>query len=242
MKRILLFLNVLLLALLPVAAAGCAPAGESGEPFDITVYPDALKGNAIPGQRIVFLVIVKDSAAGGAAIAISAQAPGAKVSVNPKTIKPGQVAEVTVIPAAAQAGKSLEVTISGRRGGLTDQEKSTCAIIEGKDDRREYATELLGKFTSWLAANHPELGIDASTRWTGTMVSPQWLIVSHYLFFSEKWELHIEWHVMVAPHDWARIDLRRRDSETRPSHAFEISSLKGGTAPITIAVPATAWR
>jgi len=31
------------------------------------------------------------------------------------------------------------------------------------------------------------------------MVSPQWLVVSHYLFFSEEWEMHVEWHIMVAP-------------------------------------------
>ena len=48
----------------------------------------------------------------------------------------------------------------------------------------------------------------------GTMVSPQWLVVSHYLFFSEQWELHLEWHIMVAPDDWARISGRKGERIT----------------------------
>lgn len=74
------------------------------------------------------------------------------------------------------------------------------------------------------------------------MVSPQWLVVSHYLFLSPEWELHVEWHIMVAPDDWARIDLRRRFVESAPSEAFEISSLTEGGEPHPFEVPATVWR
>ncbi len=74
------------------------------------------------------------------------------------------------------------------------------------------------------------------------MVSPQWLVVSHYLFFSEAWELHLEWHVMIAPHDWAKIDLRKRFEEIRPSSAYEISSVSAKSAPGPIEVPPEIWR
>ena len=93
-----------------------------------------------------------------------------------------------------------------------------------------------------LAENHPELGITEDTAWNGTMVSPVWLIVSHYLFFSDEWEAHIYWHVMIPPHDWAKIDLRHRFDELAPSYAFEISSLDAGSEPIAIEVPETVWR
>jgi hypothetical protein len=74
------------------------------------------------------------------------------------------------------------------------------------------------------------------------MVSPQWLVVSHYLFFSDEWEMHIEWHIMIAPDDWARIDLRRRFEEVSPSKAFEITSREADDVPISIMVPETVWR
>ncbi|MFP3897934.1 MAG: hypothetical protein ACLFVD_01270 [Dehalococcoidia bacterium] len=72
--------------------------------------------------------------------------------------------------------------------------------------------------------------------------SPVWLIVSDYLIFSEKWELHLERHVMVSPHDWARIDLRHRFAELEPSYAFEVSSLDARSEPVPIEPPQEVWR
>ena len=60
------------------------------------------------------------------------------------------------------------------------------------------------------------------------------LIVSHYLFFSEEWEMHVEWHIMVPPYDWAKIDLRHMfdEQETKDylggySSGQPINSLSG---------------
>jgi hypothetical protein len=41
---------------------------------------------------------------------------------------------------------------------------------------------------------------------------------------SPNWEIHVYWHVMIPPYDWARIELRRRFVESAPSLAFELSS------------------
>jgi hypothetical protein len=100
-------------------------------------------------------------------------------------------AEVVVIPAPASIGTTIEVTITGTRGSARDEKVVIFEVAEGEDDRQEYAEELLDRFVSWLATNHPELGITDDTEWDGTTVSPIWLVVSHYLFFSEEWELHI---------------------------------------------------
>lgn len=51
--------------------------------------------------------------------------------------------------------------------------------------------------------------------------------------------MHVEWHIMAAPDDWARIDLRHRFTESAPSYAFEISSPSGDTEPKAIEVPQT---
>jgi hypothetical protein len=67
-------------------------------------------------------------------------------------------------------------------------------------------------------------------------------LLSHYLFFSDEWEAHISWHVMIAPYDWSKLDLRHRFDETAPSYAFEISSVSGGINPVPVEVPETIWR
>lgn len=221
-------------------------------PFSLQVTPERLNGDSIPSQRCVFLVIVEDNGTGrgeGKAVTISATAPGSAVTVEHETITPGQVAEVTVIPDKGSAGSNITVTVRGEREGLERTRAVTFAVLEvepeepGREDELgRYAAEIRDKFIQWLAAKHPELGITNETKWTGTIVSPRWLVVSHYLFFSEDWEMHISWHVMIPPYDWARIDLRRRFTESRPSHAFEISSLKAQEEPHAIEPPETVWR
>jgi hypothetical protein len=198
---------------------------------------------SIAGQHFVFLVTITDEGEESELpVTISGEAPGAEVVIYHEDIFAGEVAEVVVTPAQASVGKTVTVTITGNRGSATDEKIVSFEVAEGEDDRQEYAGELLDKFVPWLAENHPQLGITVDTAWNGTMVSPVWLIVSHYLFFSEEWELHLEWHVMVPPHDWARIDLRHRFDDLAPSYAFEISSLDAASEPVAMEVPETVWR
>jgi hypothetical protein len=229
---------------------GCGGPEDNGA-FHINVIPETPENIdgadvfklAIPGQRFVFLVTITDEGEeSGLPVTISGEAPGAEVVVYQGDIFEGEVAEVVVIPAQASVGQIIEVTITGTRGSVTDEKVASFEVAEGEDDRQEYATELLNRFVSWLATDHPELGITEDTVWAGTTVSPIWLVVSHYLFFSEEWELHLEWHVMIPPSDWARIDLRHRFDELAPSYAFEISSVDADSEPVAIEVPETVWR
>ena len=219
---------------------GCI--GQPAAPFSMEVIP-ALMEPTIPGQRCVFLVIVEDEGQGrgeGEAVKISATAPDSTVTVNPQAITPEQVAEVSVIPeVTVRSGEKLmlTVTIDGEREELTQTATVTVTVQEAMgpvDELGSYAAEIRDKFIPWLATNHPEFGITSETEWSGTIVRPYILGVSYYLFFSEEWELGVSWHVMIPPHDWARIYLRHRTTEVHPSHTFEISSLQGQTEPIEI--------
>ena len=243
MKKLLFFFSVMLLSSTLCMTFGCSESQEEIIPFHIDVIPEQLNGHSIAGQHCVFLVTITDE--GGKSklpVDISAVASGAEVIIYQRAIPEGQVTEVVVIPTQASIGKTIEVTITGNRGGLTEEKVVSFEVIEGEDDREEYATELRDRFISWLELNHPELEITNDIEWSGTMVSPQWLIVSHYLFFSEEWEMHVEWHVMIPPYDWAKIDLRHRFDEQKPSYAFEISSLDANEEPIPIEVPESVWR
>jgi hypothetical protein len=239
-----------------VAVVGVAlfpPASEAANAdgvFHINVVPQTPEvvekqttyKYAIAGQQFVFLVTVTDDGTLSGAVTISAKATGATVIIYQQDIVPGQVAEVVVTPTQKSVGKTIKVTITGTQDNLKDTGVFKFLVAEGEDDRAEYATELLDKFVSWFAANQTDLGITEATAWNGTMVSPVWLVVSHYLFFSDEWEAHIYWHIMIPPYDWARIDLRHRFDELAPSYSFEISSLNATSLPIPIEVPDTAWR
>src|SRR4030042_1526014 len=249
---IAVIIAVVVIAALP-PASGEPDDGEPNEnsAFHINVTPETpveINGEpffkqSISGQHFVFLVTITDEGEESEfPVTISATAPGAEVVIYYHDVFEGEVAEVVVIPASSSIGQIIEVTITGTRGSVTDEKVASFEVAEGEDDRQEYATKLLDKFVSWLATNPPELGITVNTGVNGTMVSPVWLVVSHYLFFSEEWELHLEWHLMVPPYDWAKIDLRHRFDELAPSYAFEISSVDASSEPVAIEVPETVWR
>ncbi|MBF7097690.1 hypothetical protein [Alkalibacter mobilis] len=219
---------------------GCSDV-KNDSPFTMSVTPEELKGFSISDQSIHYLVTVSDEAENDP-VTITASATGANVTVVQGEIIEGQVAEVIVVPNTESVGKTVEVLIEGKRGSVFENKTMTFEVIEGEDDRKDYAEELLIPFVNYLSQVHPEFNITSETEWTGTIVSPQWLVVSHYLFFSDEWELHLEWHVMIAPSDWARIDLRHRFDEIKPSKAFEISSVSLGSSPTSIEVPAEIWR
>lgn len=245
LKKLSLPACLLVLTMLLGLLANCGPSNTQGLniPFQITVAPETLKGFSIPGQKIVYLVKYADQGdAKGAKVTISATSADAVVEVLNPEIDADEVAEIVITPDADSLGQSIEVKFTGSRGSVKVEKARSFEVIEGEDDRATYARELQEKFITWLVKTHPELGITADTEWVGTMVSPQWLVVSHYLFFSDEWEMHIQWHIMIAPDDWAKIDLRRRFKENKPSLAFEISSLTAKEDPKAIVVPDELWR
>ncbi|MCW4038575.1 MAG: hypothetical protein NWF13_07575 [Candidatus Bathyarchaeota archaeon] len=198
------------------------------------------------GQRCVFLIGVAEeegwlqgSSGEGTAVNISATEPGkmAVITVHPQVIRPGQVAEVVVIPSKASVNQTLTVTITGERGELKQTETITIEVLMGEDGVGAYATEMRDKFVPWLAINHPEFSITNETEWIGTIVNPRIIVVMHYIFLSEGWEMYVTWHVTIPPHDWTRIYLRPRFTESRPAYAFEIPSVKGQEEPQAIDVP-----
>ena len=195
---------------------------------------------ALVGQRVMYLVVVEDTGEGsgcGEAVDISATASGVAVSVTNPMIKPGEVAEVIVIPDQTSANTILTLAVTGNRGGFTQNETVVIEVIEGEDDLGELAVEMRDKFVPWLASNHSELGITGETVWVGTIVNPGILVVMHYLFYSDDCEMYVTWHVMIPPYDWTKIYLRSRFTEIHSSTAFEISSVQGETEPHLIELP-----
>ena len=191
-------------------------------------------------QRVVFLVTVEENGNGnghGEAVEISATVSGAVISVNNPTIKPGEVAEVIVIPNQTSTNKMLTITFYGDRSGFRQIETVDVELIDWDDDLREIAESMRDKFVPWLTVNHPEFGISGETQWTGTIVNPGILVVMHYMFYSEDWELYVTWHVTVQPYDWTRVYLRHRFTETRSTMAYEISSVKGEEEQHSIELP-----
>jgi hypothetical protein len=203
----------------PTTSTRPAPA-TSALDGGIVVSPEFIQG-AIPGAEVVLLVSQDDETAGMAMV--TASASGAEVSVRPSEISDIEVAEVTVVPDATATETVLTVTIEAATDDTTRTVTKTASVLPWDDDRAEQAAEILGLFTSWLAESRPELDITLETEFEGTFLAPQLLVVSHYGFFNNEWEIGLSWHVMIPPDDFAEIYLRPR-SALRPTLAFRIGS------------------
>ena len=243
--------RIVCLAVIVACVCGCDLTEP--QPFNMAVSPQEIT-DSIPLQQCVFLVTIEntgDFSLLSGPVRIVAAAEGAAVQVQNPYIKPGEVAEVVVIPAPLASGvqgdddgRDLSVTIQGIRGDLVATKVVPVHIwSEEKDEVKDTAEEMRDLFIPWLAEEHPEFGIDEDTQWTGTIVTPHILVVTHYLFFSEEWEIHVYWHVMIPPYDWARIELRKRFEETLPSEAFEIPSRSADSLEFNEVDPSdTLWR
>lgn len=244
MKKSVLAAIIAVVLVSSIAVSFYVLFGPQTEPFALTVVPEQIRGDALAGQYVVFLATVSDDSTmqSVSGIRISASANGSAILVQPDIISESEVAEVSVVPDVSAVGKNVTVIVTAQGKGHEDSKMINFTVAQGEDSRGEYARQIRDRFVQWLEINHPELGITNQTQWQGTIVSPVWLVVSHYLFFSNDWEMHVYWHVMIPPYDWARIDLRHRFTELAPSLSFEISSLNASLPPVQIAPPTDVWR
>lgn len=234
---------IIVTATIAISAYILLPTNTEATPFSLNVINrPASFGDivySIPGQKCLFLITIEENqtSSGSKPVNISATSPDCEVTIFPQSITLNQVAELSVMPTQANIGKNVTITLQGERQELKQTETITVEVIEGENTLETEAASMRDKFTKWLLTNYPELGITNETVWTGTIVNPRILVVMHYIFLSEEWEMYVTWHVMIPPYDWARIYLRHRYNQTAPTYAFEISSVQEQAQPQAIEVP-----
>lgn len=177
---------------------------------------------------------------------ISATAENASVSIGPKAIAEGYVAEVVVVPAEGTVGSIITVKIKAEWQGYSDTETVTLYIREKPESLEELTSDAINirnTFISWVTANCPELGISLDEAWFGTVVYPNTVLIKYFLFFSEKWEVGIRWNTSTGSVDWAQMYVRLRTAQFAPSRSFEIGSLSAANQSIYEISPHTmVWR
>jgi hypothetical protein len=239
---------------------------KTAQPFALVVLYDEID-DAITGQRCVLPVTVIDEGIGagsGDPVMLSTALRGlpsdATVSIEPNAIRPGEVAELRIIPNEPndldpnlplrpandlpveidpenpEQERHVFVDLLAERGGIKRNRLIEVSVLSGEDHLAETATLYRDLFIPWLDEHHPELGISGQTEWTGTVVKPHILVVMYYLFFSPEWEMGLRWHVMIPPHDWAEIYLRHR-SELSSTRAWRIHSVDGQLDPVVTELP-----
>ena len=63
----------------------------------------------------------------------------------------------------------------------------------------------------WIEETYPGLGPFDNIEWFSYFTYPGILVVEHWTFLSNDWEVRTASHVMIPPHDWSMIWMRPRD-------------------------------
>jgi hypothetical protein len=240
----------------PDPSTSLAPTTSPGDdtPFTLIVEPGAFSP-VMAGQRCVVLVSI-EGGTGPASTTAMVTGP-ATVEPTEREIGPGEVVEFavvpgeplmggptaeTVVPEPIVGGDAITLDLVARRGSRQESASLSMEVVEWVNDLEPLASDLRDRFVAYLEENRPELGIDSRTAWVPSITKPQILVVMHYLFFSDAWEMGITWHVTVPEHAWSHMYLRARD-ELHPSTGLEIPSwVDPGSQPVPWDPPAEVDR
>jgi hypothetical protein len=106
---------------------------------------------------------------------------------------------------------------------------------------RQFANEVHREFVMWIQEHMPEFGIGLWTSWEGSPVRNHIIGSGNYLFFSDDWEMGLNWPIVPPPRA-VSMYLRRRHSEIAPSYALVIRSWPSSTEPSPTNPPDTVMR
>jgi hypothetical protein len=228
----------------PIPSPTPSPTPSPAAQLAIEVMPPeepAASRMAIPGSPYCFLVTVSGSP-GVAPVEIAATAEGATIlRITPTSLGPGVVGEDCVAADPADAETSGSVTITATHEGDTRAAVRSLPVFPMADERAADARPHFERWVAWLAEEHPEYGITPDEAVEPVFVSTL-LVVSHYSYWFEDWEMTVSWHNMIAPHDWSEVHLRRRGGDAAPSIAFKVDSVSGLTDPYAIEPPEVVVR
>jgi hypothetical protein len=129
-----------------------------------------------------------------------------------------EIAEVMIHPDASIEEGTYRIKVTACCPELPNQESVPCAqplyleveVIPWGSPVPEVAETKREELVKWVEKEHPECGDLLRQKWVPYLTYPGILVVEHWTFLSENWEMRICFHVMIPPYDWSMILLRER--------------------------------
>lgn len=218
MKRFGLF-SIMALAALSVA---CGDSADDTAPtLSLRTSPEFVN-RIIPGTRPMALVAVDTDTDDAVRLTGTASLSGAEVSFQPASVSANGVAEVWVTLPETSDETPFTVTVTATAGSTKTEATIDATAIPGTDDLGATAVTIVDVFLDEMEGLVPGLPASSDGLSNGTPVAGL-LVVSHYAWFTDEYEIGLAWHIMIAPDDFAELYLRPRD-EVAPTMAFRINT------------------
>ncbi|MDX1797187.1 MAG: hypothetical protein R3255_00925 [Candidatus Lokiarchaeia archaeon] len=149
-----------------------------------------------------------------------------------------KVVEVFLYPNITHLNTVIEIEANVSSGRIFQVDYAKVRVIDWTSVISSEIIAMRDEFVDYLSSNHTNFSINESTIWEEFGSAPQILVVEHYLFRSEYWEMELAKHATIAPHDWVEIYLRPRSS-LFPNWSGHINSWSSGNYTIIEVDPPT---
>lgn len=215
---------LLALVLVAVGMPACSDDdnGSAGDIAPLISTRPGFVNRLIPGRRPLALVVSGDTGGAAATLSGTSSLTGMAVSFEQVTLIPGEAVEVWVDVPEVIGDTDFTVTVRASRGSASSQVDITATAVPGVDDLSGTAREIAAVFLRHIAGMVPGAPTTVGELENGTPVAGL-LVVSHYAWFTDTYEIGLGWHIMIAPDDWAVLYLRPRHNPA-PARAFRINS------------------
>ncbi len=138
-----------------------------------------------------------------------------------------KVVEVFIYPNITHLENTIEIEATAYSEEISKKDYSKVQVVNWTIEISPTIKAMRDEFVAYLSNNHINFKINGSTVWEGFGNAPQILVVEHYLFKSAFWEMELQRHVTIYPHDWVSVYLRPR-SMISPYWSGSINSWSSG--------------
>jgi len=121
-----------------------------------------------------------------------------------------KVIEIFLYPNASHLDKSIQIEAIVSNNYFNKTQYAEVKIVNWTLEIPSIVETMRDVFVSYMSVYHPNFKINEEIVWEEFGSTPFILVVEHYLFKSEFWEMELARHVMIAPYDWVIIYLRPR--------------------------------
>ena len=128
--------------------------------------------------------------------------PEINLAIDRTTASTSCTTRLTITPLSPAFETPYEIFAFADDGKNLYQASMDVVVIDGFTTEPEQASFEKKRVLDYLEANHPELGLSAALPFKGYDPNPRIFIVDYYNYEWESWELRLNWHVMIPPHDW----------------------------------------
>ena len=144
--------------------------------------------------------------------------------------------EIFLYPNVTHIEKTIEVTVIATKNKVSTSNSAYVKVVNWTMSIDAEIYDMQNRFVLYLEENCTAYNINTSISWEAYGSAPMILIVGHYLFKSEFWEMELSRHFTMEPYDWVKIYLRSRNS-IKPIWSGMINSWLSGNYTIEIIDP-----